>query len=144
MRSSLYLKLSRDSSERMTYFQSALQCLYRRVNCSYRHRCFCVTGIQYNGILRSPWCSKHQRFVGAENYTPAAVLESSINWLDQAVWSDTAMRIRCLSSCAGVTFRYPLLDLRLVHFSFSATCRLASLSLNCAIICCMIGKKFLA
>ncbi|GFW82933.1 uncharacterized protein TNCV_2209851 [Trichonephila clavipes] len=73
------------------------------------------------GILeRSPRCSRHRRIDEADINTPVAVDQCDVNCLEEAVRSFTAIRTRCLSSRADVTFLRPLPVFRVVK------CRLVS------------------
>ncbi|GFT38074.1 uncharacterized protein TNCV_4103121 [Trichonephila clavipes] len=109
MRLSRSHKLKRDSSEKTTWCQSACQalCLCRRW--------FAVRGILSKGTLaRNPWCSRHQRTDEADISEPVAVDQCAANCLKEAARSFTAMRSRCRSPRADVTFRRPLPVFRVV------------------------------
>ncbi|GFV06555.1 uncharacterized protein TNCV_2948771 [Trichonephila clavipes] len=65
--------------------------------------------ILYKGALvHNPWCSRRQRIDEIDISTPVAVDQRAANCLEESVRSFTAMRSRCRSLRAYVTFRRPL------------------------------------
>ncbi|GFY14141.1 uncharacterized protein TNCV_3613301 [Trichonephila clavipes] len=72
----------------------------------------------YKGILAcNTWCSRRQRIDDADISAPVALDQRAANCLEEAVRSFTAMRSRCRSSSADVTFRHPLPVSRVVRCS---------------------------
>ncbi|GFX94019.1 uncharacterized protein TNCV_3413811 [Trichonephila clavipes] len=63
---------------------------------------------------RNPRCSRRRQIDEADISTNVSVDQCSANCLEEAVRSFTAMRSRCRSSRAVVTFRHPLPVFRVV------------------------------
>ncbi|GFT28907.1 uncharacterized protein TNCV_3585951 [Trichonephila clavipes] len=69
----------------------------------------CRGGILYKGtVARNQWCCRCQQIDEADISKSVAVDQRASNYLEETVWSFTAMQSRCRLSCADVTFRCPL------------------------------------
>ncbi|GFX09846.1 uncharacterized protein TNCV_2688881 [Trichonephila clavipes] len=78
----------------------------------------CREGILYKSTLaRNPRCSRRRRIDEANISIPVAVDLRAANCLEEAVRSFTAIRSRCRSSRADVTFRRQLPAFRVVRSS---------------------------